>query len=149
KVMSKTPAGDERGGNNAPAASGRVVAKKDQVTAVVTPPPGPLSASPDVGVPLSGPPPAAAPPMSNDEPTPTLGIASGASGRSKIPTQIGRYQVLERVGKGGMGVLYRGIDPVLDREVAIKLMLGDFSDDTEHLRPRFYREARAVAKLQH
>jgi serine/threonine-protein kinase len=87
--------------------------------------------------------------MSNDEPTPTLGIAPGASGRSKIPTQIGRYQVLERVGKGGMGVLYRGIDPVLDREVAIKLMLGDFSDDTEQLRPRFYREARAVAKLQH
>src|SRR5712672_4095349 len=63
--------------------------------------------------------------------------------------KIGRYQILERVGKGGMGVLYRGIDPVLDREVAIKLMLGDFSDDIEHLRPRFYREAKAVAKLQH
>jgi hypothetical protein len=85
----------------------------------------------------------------SDEPTPTLGIAPGATGRAKIPTQIGRYQILERVGKGGMGVLYRGIDPVLDREVAIKLMLGDFSDDTEQLRPRFYREARAVAKLQH
>jgi serine/threonine-protein kinase len=82
--------------------------------------------------------------VGSDVPTP-----GGGSGRSKIPTQIGRYQVLERVGKGGMGVLYRGIDPVLDREVAIKLMLGDFSDDTEQLRPRFYREARAVAKLQH
>ena len=41
--------------------------------------------------------------------------------------RIGRYQVLERVGKGGMGVLYRGFDPVLDREVAIKLMLTDFT----------------------
>ncbi len=48
-----------------------------------------------------------------------------------------------------MGVLYRGMDPVLDREVAIKLMLVDFSEDEEHMRPRFYREARAIAKLQH
>ncbi len=65
------------------------------------------------------------------------------------PEKIGRYQVLERVGKGGMGVLYRGIDPVLDREVAIKVMLMDFSEDTEQMRPRFYREAQAAAKLQH
>ena len=57
------------------------------------------------------------------------------------PESIGRYQILERVGKGGMGVLYRGFDPVLDREVAIKLMLTDFTDDTEQMRPRFYREA--------
>jgi len=63
--------------------------------------------------------------------------------------KIGRYQILERVGKGGMGVLYRGFDPVLDREVAIKLMHADFSEDTEQMRPRFYREARAAAKLQH
>ena len=65
------------------------------------------------------------------------------------PAQIGRYSVIERVGKGGMGVLFRGMDPVLDREVAIKLMLVDFSDDEEQMRPRFYVEARAAAKLQH
>ncbi len=65
------------------------------------------------------------------------------------PDKIGRYQILERVGRGGMGVLYRGFDPVLDREVAVKVMLTDFSDDTEQMRPRFYREAKAVAKLQH
>jgi len=68
---------------------------------------------------------------------------------SSNPEKIGRYQILERVGKGGMGVLYRGVDPVLDREVAIKVMLVDFSDDTEQMRPRFYREAQAAAKLQH
>src|SRR5439155_20789164 len=141
--MSKHPAGDERAGNNAPPAPGRDTAPKDQVAAVVTPPPGPLSASLEMTMPLPGP---AGAPMSNDEPTPTLGIAPGASGRAKIPTEIGRYQVLERVGRGGMGVLYRGIDPVLDREGAIKLMLGDFSDDLEQLRPRFYREAGAVGK---
>jgi hypothetical protein len=66
-----------------------------------------------------------------------------------LPEKIGRYQILERVGRGGMGVLYRAFDPVLDREVAVKVMLADFSDDTEQMRPRFYREAKAAAKLQH
>ena len=68
---------------------------------------------------------------------------------SANPEKVGRYQILERVGRGGMGVLLRGIDPVLDREVAIKLMLVDFSEDAEQMRPRFFREARAAAKLQH
>jgi len=65
-----------------------------------------------------------------------------------IPAKIGRYEILERVGRGGMGVLYRGRDPVLDREVAIKVMKADFQQD-EAARPRFYREAKAAAKLQH
>lgn len=68
---------------------------------------------------------------------------------SANPEQVGRYKIVERVGRGGMGVLPRGIDPVLDREVAIKLMLVDLSEDAEQMRPRFYREALAAAKLQH
>jgi eukaryotic-like serine/threonine-protein kinase len=64
------------------------------------------------------------------------------------PSKIGRYEIIERVGRGGMGVLYRGRDTVLEREVAIKLMSADFLSD-EQARPRFYREARAAAKLQH
>ncbi len=66
----------------------------------------------------------------------------------ETPATIGRYEVIERVGRGGMGVLYRGRDPILDREVAIKVMAGDFSSD-ESARTRFYREARAAARLQH
>ena len=66
----------------------------------------------------------------------------------ETPATIGRYEVIERVGRGGMGVLYRGRDPVLEREVAIKLMSGDFSGD-EAARSRFFREARAAARLQH
>ena len=62
--------------------------------------------------------------------------------------QIGRYEILERVGRGSMGVLYRGRDTVLDREVAVKVMHGDFAADTE-ARARFFREARAAARLQH
>ena len=83
----------------------------------------------------------------------TLPMASPAAARPGVaygmPAQIGRYQILDRVGQGGMGVLYRAVDPTLDREVAIKLMIGDFADDLDQLRPRFQREARAIAKLQH
>jgi serine/threonine protein kinase len=64
------------------------------------------------------------------------------------PATFGRYELIERVGRGGMGTLYRGKDPVLDREVAIKVMSGDFSAD-EGARARFFREARAAARLQH
>jgi serine/threonine protein kinase len=62
--------------------------------------------------------------------------------------KIGRYEILDCVGRGGMGALFRAHDPVLDREVAIKTMLVDFAQD-EDGRARFYREARAVARLQH
>ena len=66
-----------------------------------------------------------------------------------LPEKIGRYQIRDLVGKGGMGALYCAFDPVLDRQVAVKVMLTDFSPDTEHMRTRFYREAKAAAKLQH
>ncbi|MDP6579690.1 MAG: serine/threonine-protein kinase [Vicinamibacterales bacterium] len=65
-----------------------------------------------------------------------------------VPRQIDRYQILERVGEGGMGVVYRARDPVLDRDVAIKSMQVDFGVD-EDARARFQQEARAAARLQH
>jgi serine/threonine-protein kinase len=67
---------------------------------------------------------------------------------SSTPETIGRYAILNVVGKGGMGVLYRAHDAVLERDVALKMMLVDFSHDTA-ARERFQREARAVARLQH
>ena len=65
-----------------------------------------------------------------------------------IPTHIGRYEILSLLGRGGMGVLYKAKDPTLDREVALKMMLVDFSFDGT-ARERFEREAKAVARLQH
>jgi serine/threonine-protein kinase len=65
-----------------------------------------------------------------------------------IPSSIGRYQILELVGRGGMGVLYRAHDPVLERDVALKMMHVDFTLDNA-ARERFQREAKAVARLQH
>lgn len=67
---------------------------------------------------------------------------------NKQPQRIGRYQIVECVGRGGMGVLYRAHDATLERDVAIKLMLVDFSVD-ETARERFQREAKAIARLQH
>jgi serine/threonine-protein kinase len=65
-----------------------------------------------------------------------------------IPKQIGRYDIIDLVGRGGMGVLYRGHDPSLERDVAVKMMHLDFTRDSS-ARERFQREARAVARLQH
>jgi serine/threonine protein kinase len=64
------------------------------------------------------------------------------------PTRIGKYEVVALLGRGGMGAVYRGFDPVLEREVALKVMLPQIADDPEQ-KLRFEREARAVARLAH
>ncbi|MCA9524250.1 MAG: serine/threonine protein kinase [Myxococcales bacterium] len=56
--------------------------------------------------------------------------------------------MLEEIGRGGMAVVYRGVDTTLDREVAIKVLHAHLADKEESRR-RFEREARAVAKLSH
>ena len=66
----------------------------------------------------------------------------------EIPKTIGKYEIIEMVGRGGMGVLYRARDPMLERDVALKMMLVDFTLD-QSARERFQREAKAVARLQH
>jgi serine/threonine-protein kinase len=67
---------------------------------------------------------------------------------TSVPSKIGKYDVLGVVGRGGMGIVYKAIDPRLDREVAIKMMTGGFVDDPD-LRKRFFREAQSLANLQH
>jgi serine/threonine-protein kinase len=58
---------------------------------------------------------------------------------------VGRYHIQRRLGHGGMGTLYLARDPVLERDVALKLFLGDI--DAPGARERFVREARATAAL--
>ncbi len=60
---------------------------------------------------------------------------------------IGRYQLVEKLGQGGMGVVYRAFDPLLQRVVAVKL-IGAIETNDE-LRERFFREARAAGQLSH
>jgi len=61
---------------------------------------------------------------------------------------FGRYQLHEQLGQGGMGVVYRAHDTVLERIVALKLVGVSYTDDPE-MRERFFREARAAAQLTH
>src|SRR5262245_33519916 len=71
-------------------------------------------------------------------------------GRKKSPVgrNIGPYQVISLLGRGGMGEVYRALDPRLGREVAIKLLPAAFSTDKDRLR-RFEQEARAAGMLNH
>jgi hypothetical protein len=62
--------------------------------------------------------------------------------------RIGRYRITGRIGRGGMGVVYRGLDEALDRAVAVKTLTMEGTLD-EDSRKRFEVEARAAAKLQH
>ena len=65
----------------------------------------------------------------------------------KIPRTLGRYEVLDLIGRGGMGVLYRARDPRIGRFVAIKQLRPEF--DTPEVRDRFSREAAAAGSLSH
>jgi len=58
------------------------------------------------------------------------------------------YRLVERIGRGGMGEVWRGVDTTLDREVAIKILPEAFAADPERL-ARFEREAKVLASLNH
>ncbi|HEV8128648.1 MAG TPA: protein kinase [Candidatus Eisenbacteria bacterium] len=61
---------------------------------------------------------------------------------------LGHFQVLEQLGEGTMGVVYRAHDSSLDRDVALKILPQELAEDDSRLR-RFHREARALATVQH
>jgi eukaryotic-like serine/threonine-protein kinase len=71
----------------------------------------------------------------------------GAPGGSSMQT-IGRYQLVEKLGQGGMGVVYRAFDTLLQRVVAVKVISGTIEAGSEQ-RERFFREARAAGQLSH
>ncbi|QDY76517.1 serine/threonine-protein kinase [Streptomyces qinzhouensis] len=60
----------------------------------------------------------------------------------------GRFELIERLGSGGMGTVWRARDTVLDREVALKAVRSD-RDTSDSVRERVLREARALARLSH
>ncbi len=62
--------------------------------------------------------------------------------------KIGPYQVLDKIGQGGMATVYRGFHAELDRQVAIKVLVGALPT-TPELVQRFQREARTIAALRH
>src|SRR5262245_58548438 len=62
--------------------------------------------------------------------------------------KLGAYEILGLIGTGGMGEVYRALDPSLDRQVAIKVLPAAFAADVDRLR-RFEQEARAAGSLNH
>lgn len=72
-----------------------------------------------------------------------------AAGRSEVkPQMLGKYRITGRLGKGGMGVVYRGEDSMLNRPVAIKVLPQSLSSNELALQ-RFLMEARSAALLNH
>ena len=65
-----------------------------------------------------------------------------------LPSRIGRFRILERIGRGAMGVVYAAHDEVIGRPVALKVLMADLESDPE-TRVRFHREAQAAARLLH
>lgn len=80
------------------------------------------------------------------------------SGKQEMPAEVlnvknlGRYQILGTLGKGAMGHVYKGVDPAINRPVALKTIRLDFVNDPEEmeeLKERLFREAQAAGKLSH
>jgi hypothetical protein len=67
---------------------------------------------------------------------------------ARLAPRIGRYLVRGRIGKGGMGMVYRGLDEALEREVAVKTLVAEGGFDADSRR-RFAVEAKAAARLSH
>jgi serine/threonine protein kinase len=63
-------------------------------------------------------------------------------------TRIGVYEVLAKLGEGGMGEVYRARDTKLDRDVALKILSASFAQDLDRL-TRFEREAKTLAAMNH
>src|SRR5262245_62348610 len=66
--------------------------------------------------------------------------------------KLGRYEIIEELGRGAMGVIYKAKDPVIGRHVAIKtIRLGDFTDSAHvaELHARLMREAQSAGVLSH
>src|ERR1700740_3460945 len=71
-----------------------------------------------------------------------------AAGLQLVGHTLGHYRIIERIGAGGVGVLYRAHDERLDRDVAVKVLpAGALSD--EATRKRFRNEALALSRLNH
>src|SRR3989304_5011588 len=61
---------------------------------------------------------------------------------------IGRYEVIQELGQGGMAIVYLARDPYMNRQVAVKVLPRQFTFDPQ-FRARFRREAEAIAGLEH
>ncbi len=69
-----------------------------------------------------------------------------------IPEKLGKYEIKEQVGRGSMGIVYKGYDPFADRDVAVKVAISDALQDREsgeRYRKMFFNEAHTAGTLKH
>jgi protein kinase-like protein len=65
------------------------------------------------------------------------------------PVKIGRYEIKSELGRGGMATVYRGYDPLFEREVAVKVLPSELLHSDPQFKLRFEREAKIIASLEH
>ncbi|WP_431286621.1 protein kinase domain-containing protein [Roseateles chitinivorans] len=88
------------------------------------------------------------------DPKPSTGTLPGGALAAKVASneapvrQVGRFQVLDRIGRGGMASVFKAHDPSIGRDVAIKFLHASLCEDEEY-HARFLREARASGSLSH
>ncbi len=95
-------------------------------------------------------------PAPRPDKTPSFVVVEPSSPGPRVPASpclpegkpFGKYRLLDRLGKGGMGVVFKALDTELGRTVALKALLDEEAADENVLR-RFQREARSAARLRH
>ena len=88
-------------------------------------------------------------PESADKQSDKIEISFDNSGR---PKEFGRYKIIDTLGQGAMGTVYKGLDPAIDRPVALKTIRFDKlanPDEIEEMRKRFMLEAKAAGNFSH
>ncbi len=85
--------------------------------------------------------------MPAPKPTPAIDFLAPPQQPGELG-RLGPYRVLQVLGKGGMGMVFRAEDPALQRSIALKVMLPDVAG-SRSARERFLREARAAAQIEH
>lgn len=84
----------------------------------------------------------------NPESTQSEDVDESERHRMNLPRAFGKFQLMEEVGRGGMGVVFKAEQGDLKRTVAVKMILGNHLAHPQNIK-RFYREARAAGRLRH